>query len=75
MTMAEDEALKRNCHFADEDTLSFQAIGFYNKLGYSEYACLGNFVMRFRGIIYLRFYAHKDAFPCMQQMHLIMLLQ
>jgi GNAT superfamily N-acetyltransferase len=34
MQAAEEEALKRGCRFAQLDTFSFQALGFYEKLGY-----------------------------------------
>lgn len=47
MMMAEEEAINRGCHFAYVDTLSFQAIGFYRKLGYSEYGSLDGFAHNF----------------------------
>jgi len=37
---AESEALKRGCHSAWLDTFSFQAPGFYQKLGYEIFAAL-----------------------------------
>lgn len=43
MTIAEEEAIKRNCCFSYVDTLSFQAKGFYEKLGYAEYGSLDGF--------------------------------
>lgn len=47
MLMAESEAIKRGCHFSYVDTLSFQAQGFYMKLGYSEYGSLNGFAQKF----------------------------
>ncbi len=43
MKMAEEEAVKRNCHDVYLDTLSCQAPGFYQKLGYRQFALLENF--------------------------------
>ena len=40
MSMAEDIARERGCHHAHLDTMSFQALGFYVKLGYSEWGRL-----------------------------------
>ncbi|MBJ7221993.1 MULTISPECIES: GNAT family N-acetyltransferase [unclassified Brenneria] len=40
MQKAEEEALRRGCHLAYVDTFSFQARGFYEKLGYREYGNL-----------------------------------
>lgn len=40
MQKAENEALKRGCHQAYVDTFGFQAKGFYEKLGYTEYGNL-----------------------------------
>jgi hypothetical protein len=40
MTKAEGEALKRGCHSVWLDTFSFQAPGFYQKLGYEIFATL-----------------------------------
>jgi ribosomal protein S18 acetylase RimI-like enzyme len=34
LAMAEKEAIKRGCEFAHLDTMSFQALGFYQKQGY-----------------------------------------
>jgi GNAT superfamily N-acetyltransferase len=41
--MAEAEALKRGCHSAFVDTMSFQALPFYEKLGYTVYGQLEDF--------------------------------
>ena len=40
MTRAEVLARERGCHSAHLDTFSFQALGFYEKLGYQEFARL-----------------------------------
>ncbi len=38
MKLAEQEAKRNNCDFAHLDTFSFQALPFYQKLGYKIYA-------------------------------------
>jgi GNAT superfamily N-acetyltransferase len=40
MARAEARALERGCHSASLETFSFQARGFYEKLGYREFAQL-----------------------------------
>ncbi|HKR60464.1 MAG TPA: hypothetical protein VJS64_12080, partial [Pyrinomonadaceae bacterium] len=40
---AECEALNRGCSNVLLDTFSFQALGFYKKLGYTEFGCLSGF--------------------------------
>jgi len=40
MARAEERALERGCHSAWLDTFSFQARGFYEKLGYEEFGIL-----------------------------------
>lgn len=55
MQQAEKEALKRGCHMAYVDTFSFQAKGFYEKLGYREYGHLGNYAHK-----HTRYYLAKD---------------
>jgi GNAT superfamily N-acetyltransferase len=40
MKSAEEEALHRGCRHAHLDTHDFQALGFYQKLGYSVYCVL-----------------------------------
>ncbi|NLF49929.1 MAG: GNAT family N-acetyltransferase [Leptolinea sp.] len=40
--LAEEEAIRRGCHHAHLDTMSFQAQPFYEKLGYSVFGCLNN---------------------------------
>ena len=43
MNAAESEALNRGCGHVFLDTLSFQALGFYQKLGYTEFGRLAGF--------------------------------
>ena len=43
LTAAEDEAKKRGVAYAYLDTFSFQAPGFYQKLGYQEFGRLEDF--------------------------------
>jgi ribosomal protein S18 acetylase RimI-like enzyme len=43
MNAAETEAVSRGCAQAFLDTLSFQALGFYQKLGYTEFGRLSGF--------------------------------
>ena len=40
---AENEAVKRGCQYVLLDTYSFQALEFYQKLGYEEYGRLDHF--------------------------------
>ena len=42
MQVAEEEALKRGCRYAQLDRFSFQALGFYEKLGYRIFGELGD---------------------------------
>jgi ribosomal protein S18 acetylase RimI-like enzyme len=51
---AEAEARARGCERVFLDTLSFQALGFYQKLGYSEFGRLSGFSGK-----YDRIYLHK----------------
>ena len=41
MAQAEVRARERGCHSARLETFSFQALGFYEKLGYQDFARLG----------------------------------
>ncbi len=41
--MAEQEALARGCRNVLVDTMSFQAPGFYRRLGYEEFGVLEGF--------------------------------
>ena len=43
MRRAEEEAVSRGCHHAWLDTFSFQARGFYEKLGYRVFGTLGDY--------------------------------
>jgi GNAT superfamily N-acetyltransferase len=43
MRRAEDEAIRRGCHHAWLDTFSFQARGFYEKLGYRVFGTLADY--------------------------------
>jgi GNAT superfamily N-acetyltransferase len=54
MQAAEDEARGRGCERVLLDTLSFQALGFYQKLGYTEFGRLPGFNGK-----YDRHYLHK----------------
>ncbi|WP_243287474.1 GNAT family N-acetyltransferase [Geothrix terrae] len=55
MAMAESEAIKRGCKNARLDTFSFQALGFYQKLGYQEVGHLPGF-----GGQHTRHFLHKS---------------
>jgi ribosomal protein S18 acetylase RimI-like enzyme len=54
MKAAEAEARARGCERVFLDTLSFQALGFYQKLGYAEFGRLSGFSGK-----YDRHYLHK----------------
>lgn len=54
MNAAEDEARLRGCKHAFLDTFSFQALGFYQKLGYREFGRLEAFSGKHE-----RYYLHK----------------
>ena len=43
MALAEDEAVARRCHHAYLDTFDFQALGFYERLGYAMFGSLNDF--------------------------------
>ncbi|CAD6563015.1 GNAT family N-acetyltransferase [Paraburkholderia sabiae] len=58
MKTAEREAANRGCKHVFLDTLSFQAPGFYEKLGYSEFGRLEGFNGR-----HLRHFLHKSLAP------------
>ncbi|BDS07321.1 N-acetyltransferase [Oceaniferula spumae] len=52
---AENEAIQRGCRQVLLDTYSFQALGFYKKLGYEEYGTLCHFAGE-----HTRHYLRKD---------------
>jgi ribosomal protein S18 acetylase RimI-like enzyme len=59
MATAEIEASRRGCEHVLVDTLSFQAPGFYQKLGYSEFGRLPGFAGKYdRHYLYKRLSAH-----------------
>ncbi|MCL5676106.1 MAG: GNAT family N-acetyltransferase [Patescibacteria group bacterium] len=43
MKLAEKEAIKRNCTIAHTDTFTWQAPGFYEKLGYKSFGKIDDF--------------------------------
>jgi GNAT superfamily N-acetyltransferase len=43
LLVTEAEAIKRGCRYAELQTFSFQARGFYEKLGYKVFAQLDDF--------------------------------
>ncbi|UIL52809.1 MULTISPECIES: GNAT family N-acetyltransferase [Pantoea] len=47
MQAAEEEARNRDCHMSVVDTMSFQARGFYEKLGYRVYGEQHGYAQRF----------------------------
>ncbi len=51
---AENEAIHRGCQYAILDTYSFQALGFYEKQGYTKFGTLDNFAGE-----HSRFYLRK----------------
>jgi len=55
MKQAPEEAIKRGCHMAYVDTFSFQAKGFYEKLGYQAYGNLADYAHK-----HTRYYLAKD---------------
>jgi ribosomal protein S18 acetylase RimI-like enzyme len=60
MAAAETEAARRGCQHVLIDTMSFQALGFYQKLGYSEFGRLSGFSGKHeRHYLYKRLSAHS----------------
>jgi GNAT superfamily N-acetyltransferase len=57
MEMAEQEALKRGCKKAHLDTFSFQALPFYQQIGYEIFGELANYPEGAK-----RFYLHKNLY-------------
>ncbi len=58
MAAAESEARARGCRHALVDTFSFQAPGFYQRIGYGEFGRLHGFAGK-----YDRHFLHKDLDP------------
>jgi ribosomal protein S18 acetylase RimI-like enzyme len=58
LAAAESEAIRRGCKHARLDTYSFQALGFYLKLGYEEVGQLPGF-----GGEHTRHFLHKALHP------------
>ena len=56
--MAEQEALRRGCHLVFVDTMSFQALPFYQKLGYTLFGQLDDFPVG-----HTRYYLQKRLDP------------
>ncbi len=54
MSIAEEEAKSRGCKFAMLDTFEFQALGFYQKIGYEQFGKLEGYCDK-----YERFYLRK----------------
>lgn len=57
LAAAESEAISRDCRHVYLDTFSFQARGFYEKLGYSVFGELQNFPGQHK-----RYFLRKDLF-------------
>lgn len=55
MLKAEQEAKKRNCGHAWLDTFSFQALGFYERLGYQIFGVLEDYPQEHK-----RYFLHKQ---------------
>ena len=55
LAAAEQEALRRGCSHVNLDTMSFQALGFYEKHGYSVWGVLEDFPPGFK-----RYFLRKD---------------
>ena len=49
---AEEEAIRRGCHFAFVDTYSFQAVSFYRKMGYEEFAQLEEYPQEHKRVFF-----------------------
>ena len=58
MQRAEEEALRRGCHQVWLDTFSFQARGFYEKLGYAVFGALDDYPVG-----HSRFFLRKTIAP------------
>lgn len=58
LAAAESEAIRRGCKHARLDTYSFQALGFYQKLGYTEVGQLTGF-----GGEHTRYFLYKALHP------------
>jgi GNAT superfamily N-acetyltransferase len=58
MALAEEEAIRRGCHGAWLDTFSFQARGFYERLGYTVFGAIADFPPG-----HSRYFLKKDLRP------------
>jgi GNAT superfamily N-acetyltransferase len=58
LALAEDEAMRRGCRHAHLDTLSFQALDFYLKLGYAVYGVLDDLPQGYK-----RYFLQKQLGP------------
>ena len=54
LAAAEEEAIRRGCRSAHLDTMSFQALPFYEKHGYQTFGVLENLPAGHRRIFYLK---------------------
>jgi GNAT superfamily N-acetyltransferase len=58
MALAEEEAMRRDCHGVWLDTFSFQARGFYERLGYSLFGAIEDYPPG-----HSRYFLKKDLKP------------
>jgi GNAT superfamily N-acetyltransferase len=58
MALAEEEAVRRGCHGVWLDTFSFQARGFYERLGYTVFGAIDDYPLG-----HSRYFLKKDLRP------------